>query len=299
MQISLTCNSSPDISIGRSFFALLKPRVMSLVIFTGFVGMMIAPYHGNALLGFMIILAIGLSAGGAGCLNMWYERDIDALMKRTQKRPIPSGQVDADSALAFGVIVSLFSFAIMGLASNWLAASYLIFANLFYVLVYTMMLKRTTAQNIVIGGAAGALPPVIGWVALSGENAIVPWMLFLIIFLWTPPHFWALSITTSDDYKKAGVPMMPNVKGIESTKTQILIYSILMSMVVIGLAFMPQIGKIYSFVAVIGSGIFIAIALACKLSAEHKYSKKLFFYSIFYLFALFLALLLDKVVSNG
>lgn len=283
-------------TIGRAFFQLLKPRVMSLVVFTGWVGLMLAPGAVHPFLAFMIIFSIALGAGGAGCLNMWYERDLDGLMHRTRNRPIPAGMVSADSALVFGLFTSGFALIFMGLAANWLASLYLLTANLWYVLVYTVMLKRTTPQNIVIGGASGAMPAVIGWVAVTGDNALLPWLLFLLVFLWTPPHFWALSLYASGDYQRARVPMMPNIHGIAYTKNLIVIYSIIMSLVAIAIGFVPPVGWLYLLVAVVLSFVFIAWAIYVWRNDNPQRGRGLFYYSIFYLFALFLAILIDHVV---
>src|ERR1700760_281600 len=211
----------------QDFIQLLKPRVMSLVVFTGLTGLICAGRPVNPILGGIAVLCIAVGAGASGALNMWYDADIDAKMRRTRGRPVPAGRVQGADALALGVVLSLFSVMLMGMALNWLAAGLLAFTIFFYAVVYTVWLKRWTAQNIVIGGLAGALPPVIGWAAASGTTPLNAWLLCAIIFLWTPPHFWALSLYTSEDYKKAGVPMMPVVFGAASTRKQILIYSLL------------------------------------------------------------------------
>ncbi|MGB0844593.1 MAG: heme o synthase, partial [Alphaproteobacteria bacterium] len=212
----------------KDYWALLKPRVMSLVVFTAAAGLWVAPGDINPLMAIVAILAIATSAGAAGAINMWYDRDIDAIMKRTAERPLPKGLIEPDNALGFGIFLSLASFMVMGLATNWTAAFILAGANLFYVVIYTMWLKRSTPQNIVIGGAAGAFPPMIGWAAVTGDVTLVSFSLFLLIFLWTPPHFWALAIYIKTDYGDAGVPMMPNVRGKRTTKRQMLYYAISM-----------------------------------------------------------------------
>ena len=225
---------TPDISAGAyearvsDYVALLKPRVMSLVVFTAFVGLLLAPGGINPFVGVVAIVCIAVGAGASGALNMWYDSDIDAVMSRTANRPIPAGRMDRDHALALGLVLSAFSVALLGLATNWLAAGLLAFTIFFYAVVYSMWLKRSTPQNIVIGGAAGAFPPMIGWAAVTGSVSIEPIVLFLIIFLWTPPHFWALALYKQGDYGAAGIPMLPNVAGESVTKTQILIYSVVL-----------------------------------------------------------------------
>ena len=210
----------------RDILALTKPRVMSLVVFTGLCGLLVAPVRLPLVLGFTAILCIALGAGACGALNQWYEADIDAKMRRTANRPLPAGRMDRQSALHFGVGLAGFSVLLMGLATNWFAALFLAVSILFYVFVYTMWLKPRTAQNIVIGGAAGAFPPLIGWVAATGHVAALPLLLFAIIFLWTPPHFWALSLFVRSDYAAAGIPMLPVVAGVENTRRQILLYTL-------------------------------------------------------------------------
>ncbi|VAV91311.1 Heme O synthase, protoheme IX farnesyltransferase COX10-CtaB, partial [hydrothermal vent metagenome] len=210
-------------------FALTKPRVMSLVIFTALCGLLAAPMSIHPVLGFTAILAISLGAGASAALNQWYEHDIDAVMKRTQNRPLPAGRMDRETALHFGVGLSFFSVILIGIATNWLAAGLLAFSIFFYAVVYTIWLKRSTPQNIVIGGAAGAFPPVIGWVAVTGDITLMPILLFAIIFFWTPPHFWALALFVNNDYSKAGVPMMPVVAGQQSTRRQIMGYSLILA----------------------------------------------------------------------
>src|SRR6059058_4826084 len=213
----------------RDFLALTKPRVMSLVVFSGLCGLLVAPVHLPLVLGFTAILCIALGAGACGALNQWYEIDVDSKMRRTANRPLPAGRMDRQSALHFGVGLGAFSVLLMGLAANWLAAALLAISILFYVLVYTVWLKPRTAQNIVIGGAAGAFPPLIGWVAATGRIAALPLLLFAIIFLWTPPHFWALSLFVRSDYAAAGIPMLPVVAGVQNTRRQILLYTLIMA----------------------------------------------------------------------
>src|SRR5512132_787842 len=223
--------TEPSMADVGDYIALLKPRVMSLVIFTALVGLVVAPGHVHPVIGFTAILCIAIGAGAAGALNMWYDADIDALMSRTSKRPVPSGRVMPGEALGFGLVLAGLSVMTLGLLVGWLAASLLAFTIFFYVVIYTMWLKRSTPQNIVIGGAAGALPPVIGWVAAAGNVGLEPLVLFLIIFLWTPPHFWALSLNLAGEYARAGVPMLPVVAGRAETKRQILLYSVLLAAV--------------------------------------------------------------------
>src|SRR3954452_9107558 len=236
----------------QDFVQLLKPRVMSLVVFTGLTGLVCAKTAVHPILGAVAILCIAVGAGASGALNMWYDADIDAKMRRTRGRPVPAGRVQGADALTLGVVVSLFSVMLMGMAVNWFAAGLLAFTILFYAVVYTMWLKRWTAQNIVIGGLAGALPPVIGWAAATGAAPLNAWLLCAIIFMWTPPHFWALSLYTSEDYAKAGVPMMPVVAGAASTRRQILIYSVLFTPLCLAPAFTGLGGVTY--LAVAGAG---------------------------------------------
>lgn len=281
------------------YFALLKPRVMSLVIFTALVGMVLAPATISPVLASVALLAIAIGAGASGALNMWYDADIDSQMSRTAQRPIPAGRMPAADALAFGLILAVLSVTILGLAVNWLAAALLAFTIFFYAAVYTMLLKRRTAQNIVIGGAAGALPPVIGWAAMSGEIGLEPLVLFLIIFLWTPPHFWALALFRAGDYQKAGIPMLPVVAGDRATRRQIFAYTIGLALVgllpwVLGMA-----GPAYAAVSAILGLEFIRRAwrvLHDQDRLANRAAKQLFGYSILYLFALFAGLLIERLV---
>jgi protoheme IX farnesyltransferase len=285
----------------RDFLALTKPRVMTLVVFTGLCGLLVAPVALHPVLGFTAILCIALGAGAAAALNMWYERDIDALMKRTASRPLPAGRMAPDSALHFGVGLGVFSVLLMGLATNWFAAAVLAASILFYVLVYTVWLKRRTPQNIVIGGAAGAFPPLIGWAAATGQADLLPLLLFALIFLWTPPHFWALSLFVRTDYARAGVPMLPVVAGAAATRAQILLYALPMAVAAVvpwplGLA-----GALYGAAAAALSLVFLWLSLRVALNpalepAGMKPEKRLFAFSILYLFGLFGALVADKVL---
>ncbi|RYE07247.1 MAG: protoheme IX farnesyltransferase [Hyphomicrobiales bacterium] len=281
----------------EDYFALLKPRVMSLVVFTAIIGLLLAPGGINPVLGIIAILCIAIGAGGSGALNMWYDADIDRVMSRTLNRPIPSGRVTPGEALAMGIICSGFSVAILGLATNWAAAGLLAFTIFFYAVVYTMWLKRSTPQNIVIGGAAGAFPPMVGWAAVTGDISLASVVLFLIIFLWTPPHFWALALYKQGDYGAAGIPMMPNVKGERSTKLQILVYSVILAIVSLAPVAIGMSGWLYGAVAAITGASFVWFAWRLYRSTEtvamKKLARSLFTYSLGYLFVVFLALIVD------
>src|SRR3954468_1752529 len=244
----------------RDFLALTKPRVMSLVVFSGLCGLLAAPELPPFVLGFTAILCIALGAGACGALNQWYEADVDAKMRRTAKRPLPGGRMDRQSALHFGVGLGVFSVLLMGLAINWLAAILLAGSILFYVLIYTVWLKPRTAQNIVIGGAAGTFPPLIGWVAATGDVTTLPLLLFAIIFLWTPPHFWALSLFVRSDYAAAGIPMMPVVAGFESTRRQIFLYTLPMAAAAVAPWLLGLTGSVYGVSAAVLSFVFIVLA---------------------------------------
>ncbi len=285
----------------RDFLALTKPRVMTLVVFTGLCGMLAAPHGIHPVLAFTAILCIALGAGAAAALNQWYESDIDALMKRTASRPLPAGRMDRQSALHFGVGLGAFSVLLMGLAVNLLSAAILAVSILFYVLVYTVWLKRRTPQNIVIGGAAGAFPPLIGWAAATGSVALLPALLFALIFLWTPPHFWALSLFVRSDYANAGVPMLPVVAGVRATRVQIMLYTLPMVAVAIAPWPLGLTGAIYGGTAVLLSAIFLALALRVGFNTETdqaamKPERRLFWFSIIYLFGMFGALVADRLV---
>jgi protoheme IX farnesyltransferase len=283
----------------RDILALTKPRVMSLVVFSGLCGMLVAPELPPFVLGFTAILCIALGAGACGALNQWYEADIDAKMRRTAKRPLPAGRMDRQSALHFGVGLGGFSVLLMGLAANWLAAALLAASILFYVLVYTVWLKPRTAQNIVIGGAAGAFPPLIGWVAATGQFAPLPLLMFAIIFLWTPPHFWALSLFVRSDYAAAGIPMLPVVAGVEKTRRQIFLYSLAMAAATIAPWPLGLAGPIYGGCAAVLSFVFLVLAgwvfaNGARTPDQMEPEKHLFGYSVFYLFALFAVLVADR-----
>ena len=286
----------------RDLLALTKPRVMSLVVFTGLCGLLVAPAQPPAVLGFTAILCIALGAGAAGALNQWYEADLDAKMRRTANRPLPAGRLDRQTALHFGVGLGVFSVVLMDLAANHLAALLLAASILFYVLVYTVWLKRRTAQNIVIGGAAGAFPPLIGWVAATGELALLPLILFGLIFLWTPPHFWALSLFVRSDYAAAKVPMLPVVAGIKATRRQIFLYSVPMAAAAVAPWPLGLAGTRYGLLAAGLSAAFLVMAglvLANRATepAHMGPEKRLFGFSVIYLFALFAALVADRWIG--
>jgi len=283
----------------RDFLALTKPRVMSLVVFTGLCGLLVAPVRLPVVLSFTAILCIALGAGACGALNQWYEVEVDAKMRRTAKRPLPAGRMDRQTALHFGVGLGGFSVLLMGLATNWLAAILLAASILFYVLVYTVWLKPRTAQNIVIGGAAGAFPPLIGWVAATGHLATLPLLLFAIIFLWTPPHFWALSLFVRSDYAAAGIPMLPVVAGVENTRRQIFLYTLPMAAAAVAPWPLGLSGAVYGVSAAVLSLVFLVLAARVAANRATEPSgmdaeKHLFAYSVFYLFALFAVLVADR-----
>ncbi len=275
------------------YVALLKPRVMSLVVFTGFAGLVVAPGSMHPVLGAIAVLCIAVAAGAAGAINMWYDRDIDALMKRTRRRPIPMGRVAPEDALVFGVMMAIGAVTLMWLATNIMAAVLLATAVLFYVFVYTIWLKRRTPQNIVIGGAAGAFPPAIGWAAATGGIGMESVLLFLIIFFWTPPHFWALALFRKDEYAAAGVPMLPVVRGRRETKRQILIYTLIMAPLGVAPVLFGLAGWAYGVAAAALGAVFIAAAVTLWFDRTDRAAKRLFGYSIFYLFALFALLVID------
>ena len=286
----------------RDYVDLLKPRVMSLVVFSGLVGLVIAPGSIHPFTAALAVMAIALGSGAAGCINMWYERDIDAVMTRTRGRPLPSGRVAPDDALGFGVLLSIFSVALMALATNLVAAALLTAAILFYVFIYTIGLKRRTPQNIVIGGAAGAFPPMIGWAAVTGDVSAISLALFGLIFLWTPPHFWALALYRSDDYRRAGVPMLPVVAGARETKRQMLIYTLLLLPVSLVPTLMGAVGWLYGTVAILLALRFIGHAVAVLRAPDdetgHGAAKRMFRFSLVYLALIFAALPVDQVVTR-
>ena len=273
------------------YVQLLKPRVMSLVVFTAMVGLIVAPVPVHPFVAFTAILFIALGGGASGALNMWYDADIDRVMRRTSGRPIPAGRVSEGEALAFGLALSAISVLMLGLAANWFAGAFLAFTIFFYAVVYTMWLKRWTPQNIVIGGAAGAFPPMIGWAAATGSISVESLALFSIIFFWTPPHFWALALFKSADYGRAGVPMLPNVKGAARTRLEIFLYSVLLVPVCLSPWMIGFEGRAYGVVALVSSLIMLALAFAVWRDTEgrdkDKAAKRLFAYSILHLFLLF------------
>jgi len=289
----------------RDWFMMLKPRVITLVVFTGFVGLLVAPGFLHPVLALAAVLCIALGAGAAGAINMWYDRDIDAIMRRTAKRPIPAGRIGADEALGFGVTLGIASVIVMGLATNWAAAGLLALSILFYVFIYTMWLKRRTPQNIVIGGAAGAFPPVIGWAAVTGSVDVMPLLLFAIIFFWTPPHFWALSLYACKDYERAGVPMLPVTAGARTTRHQVVYYTLALVLVSLLPWVLGYAGPVYGVSAVGLGGWFIVAAFkllwdkqdATGVSLTHDAPARWTFrVSLVYLFALFTMLALDHVL---
>jgi protoheme IX farnesyltransferase len=292
--------AQPSMAEVGDYLALMKPRVMSLVVFTAFVGYAVAPGQVHPVIGFAALLCIAVGAGAAGALNMWYDADIDARMTRTASRPIPAGRVTPGEALAFGTTLAAFSVALLGLLVNAVAAGLLAFTILFYVGVYTMWLKRATPQNIVIGGAAGAFPPMIGWAAATGGLGVEPILLFLIIFFWTPPHFWALSLYRAEDYRRAGVPMLPVVYGGRETRRQILLYTVILAPLGLSPWVLGYAGASYGIVAVVSGAVMLGLALQVgreKPEAGNRAARKLFGFSILYLFFLFAALLVDRLVG--
>jgi len=289
-----------EASVG-DYIALMKPRVMSLVVFTALVGLMVTPGHLHPVLGFAALLCITIGAGAAGTLNMWYDADVDAVMRRTSRRPIPAGRVLPREALAFGVTLAIGSVAVLGLVANWLAAALLAFTIFFYVAIYTMRLKRATPQNIVIGGAAGAFPPMIGWAAATGTIGLESVLLFLIIFFWTPPHFWALSLWRAEEYARAGIPMLPVVAGHAETRRQILFYSIVLAPVGASPWLLGYTGLLYGVTALVAGAAMIGLSLHIMALGDddvgQRAAKRLFGVSILYLFVLFAVLLIDDLLG--
>ncbi len=280
----------------KDYFMLMKPRVMSLVVFTAISGMLLAPGNIHPLIAFVSILCITIGAGSAAAINMWYDRDIDAIMKRTQKRPIVTGAVKADEALAFGIITGTMAVIMMAVSVNIISAALLAFTILYYIYIYTIWLKRTSVQNVVIGGVSGALPPIIGWASVTGNISWQAFSLFAIIFIWTPPHSWAFALYRSDDYKNCNVPMMPVIKGVLYTKIQIMFYSILMFFISLWPYFLNISSHLYLITAIISGLIFLYYAVNLFADTEQNHvAKKLFWYSIFYLFIIFFSLISFKV----
>ena len=287
-------------SVG-DFFELLKPRVMSLVIFSAFTGVFLAPVQLPFVMSFAAILFIAIGAGASGALNMWYDADIDSKMLRTRQRPIPSGRISAGSVLTYGIVLSIISVMCLGIFLNWFAAGLLLFTIFFYAVVYTIWLKRVTPQNIVIGGFAGALPPVIGWVSVTGSISLYPILLCLIILFWTPPHFWALALLKQEEYAKVGIPMMPNVIGEKRTRFQIVVYTLILSLLSISPYYLGFTGKIYGVAAILLATIFLGLAIRlymASLEKRDRIAKILFFYSILYLFVLFILLCIDSWIGG-
>jgi len=290
-----TARVEPSIAGVGDYIELMKPRVMSLVVFTALVGLLLAPGHVHPVIGLTALLCITVGAGAAGALNMWYDADIDARMARTAGRPIPAGRLAPGEAAGFGFTLAVFSVVSLGLLVNVLAATLLAFTIFFYVAIYTVWLKRTTPQNIVIGGAAGALPPIIGWTAASGSLAIEPILLFLIIFFWTPPHFWALSLYRTEDYVRAGIPMLPVVAGATETRRQILLYALVLAPLGLAPWLLGYAGLLYGIVALIAGAAMLGLAFRVRAEqGRHAASKQMFGFSILYLFLLFAMLLVDR-----
>lgn len=285
----------------RDFWALTKPRVMSLVVFTALCGLLAAPGQIHPVIGFTAILCIAVGAGASAALNQWYEADLDAKMKRTASRPLPAGRMDRESAFQFGIGLSAFSVGVMGVAVNWLSAAILAFSIFFYAVVYTIWLKRSTPQNIVIGGAAGAFPPVIGWAAVTGDVTLLPLLMFGLIFLWTPPHFWSLALFVKSDYAAAGVPMLPVTAGQKSTRNQIFLYSWIMAASALAPWALGMTGPIYGIPAVLLTSVFLVLAFtvwrnSAVEAGAMKPEKRLFGWSILYLFLMFGLLAVDRMV---
>jgi protoheme IX farnesyltransferase len=296
----IEAESGGDVS---DYFELMKPRVMFLVVFTALVGLVAAPGTMHPVLAIAALMCIAVGAGAAGALNMWYDADIDARMARTAARPIPRGRLSADEARGFGSVLAVGSVICLGLMINWLSGALLALTIAFYVFIYTMWLKRTTPQNIVIGGAAGAFPPMIGWAAAIGTVSLESVVLFLIIFLWTPPHFWALALTRTRDYERAGIPMLPVVKGPDATRTQILVYSLILAPIGVLPALLGTGGLFYAIAAIVLGVIFVAFAIVCYREREGEHAdraaKHLFAYSVLYLFLLFAVLLVEQGFGIG
>ncbi len=302
VSVSFVSTASPADAEWRDYVALLKPRVMSLVVFTGWIGLFLAPGDIHPVIAALAVLCMAVGAGASGAINMWFDRDIDAVMERTRRRPIPAGKVDPESALSFGVILAAFSVMLMGLAVNWVAGAMLALTIGFYIFVYTMWLKRRTPQNIVIGGAAGAFPPMIGWAAVTADFAWGGVVMFLLILVWTPPHFWALSLYRDGDYARAGVPMLPVVAGRQETKRQILIYTVVLALLALAPVLIGLSGWIYGATALALSVGFLRLALQMwRLDETDKagdiVARSTFRFSLLYLFGLFTALGVDRAMT--
>ncbi|XDZ65089.1 heme o synthase [Alphaproteobacteria bacterium LSUCC0684] len=292
-----TLVTSPPMAAPGDFIALMKPRVMSLVIFTSFIGMALVPSAPHPLLAMIALIAIAAGAGASGAINQWYDRDIDAVMMRTSRRPIPAGKVLAEEALSLGIVISVLSVLVLWFAGGMMAALLLAFTIFFYGVIYTIWLKRSTPQNIVIGGAAGAFPPAIGWLAAGGGLTLEPLLLFAIIFIWTPPHFWALALVKNEDYTKAGIPMLPVVAGRKATRNQILAYSLILAPLAVMPAFIGMAGMVYGMVAGVLGLMFVFHAVRLWQDDHDASAMRLFRFSIIYLFLIFLALGLDALAG--
>jgi len=297
-----TVYASLDVSVSagrlRDYVELLKPRVMSLVVFSGLVGLMVAPGGMHPLLGATAILCIAIAAGGSAAVNMWYDRDIDAVMTRTRRRPLPQGRIEPQAALEFGSVLIFAAVVLMALAVNWLAAGLLAVAAAFYIFVYTIWLKRRTSWNIVIGGAAGAFPPLIGWVSVTGRIDLPAVLLFLIIFFWTPPHFWALALYRNGDYRLAGVPMLPVTAGPQRTKIEMLVYTLLLFPLSLSPAFAGIAGPVYLCGMLILSSLFVVCAVRVLFDRTYRSARQMFGYSILYLTLLFSLLLVEAAMRG-
>ena len=287
----------PAIATWRDYVSLLKPRVMVLVVFSGIAGLIAAPGHIHPLIAFVAIAMLAIGAGAAGAVNMWYDRDIDAIMKRTTSRPIPAGKITPDNARDFAFVLMALSFFLMGVIVNWYAAALLAFAQWFYAHFYTVILKRRTPQNIVIGGAAGAFPPLVGWAAVTGNLTIEPVLYFLIIFLWTPPHFWALALVSNDDYTKANVPMLPVTHGAAHTRLQMLIYTLLLWPISVLPSFVGDAGSVYGIGAFVLGALFTISAVQVMRLKTDRACRQMFAYSILYLFMIFGLVIIDRLIT--
>ena len=302
LKINLDQASLTDAGSAADFISLMKPRVMSLVVFTALVGLIMAPVSLHPVLAVAAVILIALGAGASAALNMWYDADIDAVMARTKTRPVPAGRIDREDALMFGLWMSGLSVLSMAVLINYASAALLAFTIFFYAVIYTMMLKRRTAQNIVIGGAAGAFPPVIGWVAATGSISLEPLVFFLIIFIWTPPHFWALALVKNDDYRAANIPMLPVISGADATVRQILLYTLALA----GTVMLPYLlgfsGMLYGVGAGVASAIFVGLSLLLAVGSRERRNRiagMVFAYSIFYLFIVFALLPADRLIASG
>ncbi|MGA9002431.1 MAG: heme o synthase [Pseudolabrys sp.] len=294
--LAATGVAEPSLATVGDYIALMKPRVMSLVVFTALVGLAVAPGSLHPVTAFTALLCIAVGAGASGALNMWYDADVDAVMTRTTRRPVPMGRVRPGEALAFGLTLGSFAVVVLGLLVNWAASALLAFTIFFYVVIYTIWLKRSTPQNIVIGGAAGAFPPVIGWAAVTGSLSLEPVLLFLIIFFWTPPHFWALALYRTDDYARAGIPMLPVVSGDASTRRQILVYTLILVPLGVAPWAFGYAGALYGITAVVMGAVMVTLGWQVLLESRpaERASRNLFAFSILYLFLLFAVLLVER-----